>query len=176
MGDEWRELSLGEFVTLQRGHDLPTPRRIKGNIPILGSFGITGWHNEAKAEGPGVTVGRSGASFGVVSYSPVNYWPLNTALYVRDFHGNDPKFSFYFLKSLDFKRYNSGSAQPSLNRNHIHPIPIVIPPLPEQKAIAHILGSLDDKIEINRQMNATLEAMAQALFKSWFVDFDPVID
>lgn len=176
MANDWVKTTLGKFTTLQRGHDLPSATRISGNIPILGSFGITGWHNESKVSGPGVTVGRSGASYGVVSYSEVDYWPLNTALFVKDFHGNHPKFAYYFLKSMDFERYNSGSAVQSLNRNHIHPIEISIPPLPEQKAIAHILGSLDDKIELNRQMNETLEAMAQALFKSWFVDFDPVID
>ncbi|MGP4847078.1 restriction endonuclease subunit S, partial [Marinobacter sp. 1Y8] len=176
MVSDWVKTTLGKFTTLQRGHDLPSATRISGNIPILGSFGITGWHNESKVSGPGVTVGRSGASYGVVSYSEVDYWPLNTALFVKDFHGNHPKFAYYFLKSMDFERYNSGSAVQSLNRNHIHPIEISIPPLPEQKAIAHILGSLDDKIELNRQMNETLEAMAQALFKSWFVDFDPVID
>jgi type I restriction enzyme S subunit len=143
-------------------------------VPILGSFGITGWHDEARAPGPGVTVGRSGASFGVVSYSPGDYWPLNTALYVIDFHGNDPRFAYYFLKQFDFKGYNSGSAQPSLNRNFIHPVPVDVPPIDEQRAIAHILGMLDDKIELNRRMNETLEAMARALFKSWFVDFDPV--
>ena len=176
MVSDWVKTTLGKFTTLQRGHDLPSATRISGNIPILGSFGITGWHNESKVSGPGVTVGRSGASYGVVSYSEVDYWPLNTALFVKDFHENHPKFAYYFLKSMDFERYNSGSAVQSLNRNHIHPIEISIPPLPEQKAIAHILGSLDDKIELNRQMNQTLEAMAQALFKSWFVDFDPVID
>lgn len=176
MASDWVETTLGKFTTLQRGHDLPSATRIAGNIPILGSFGITGWHNESKVSGPGVTVGRSGASYGVVSYSEVDYWPLNTALFVKNFHGNYPKFAYYFLKSMDFERYNSGSAVQSLNRNHIHPIEISIPPFPEQKAIAYILGSLDEKIELNRQMNETLEAMAQALFKSWFVDFDPVID
>lgn len=176
MVGEWASITLGDFISLQRGHDLPEEKRVKGNVPILGSFGITGWHNVAKAKAHGVTIGRSGASFGVVTYSSVDYWPLNTALYVTDFKNNYPKFVFYFLKSIDFTAYNSGSAQPSLNRNHIALIPIKIPPPSEQKAIAHILGSLDDKIELNRQMNATLEAMAQALFKSWFVDFDPVID
>ena len=176
MVPDWQDITLGDFVTLQRGHDLPETQRVEGNIPILGSFGVTGWHNEAKTKGPGVTIGRSGGSFGVVSYSPVDYWPLNTALYVKDFHGNDPKFAYYFLRTIDFKQYNTGSAQPSLNRNHIHPIPIRVPGISEQKSIAHILGTLDNKIELNRQMNATLEAMAQALFKSWFVDFDPVID
>ncbi len=121
-----------------------------------------------------MTVGRSGASFGVVSYSPVDYWPLNTALYVTDFHGNDQRFAYYFLKQFDFRAYNSGSAQPSLNRNFIHPIPVDIPSLPEQCAIAHVLGTLDDKIELNRRMNQTLEEMARAIFQDWFVDFGPV--
>jgi type I restriction enzyme, S subunit len=170
----WTRVPLGDFVTLQRGHDLPDERRRPGNVPILGSFGITGWHDEARAPGPGVTVGRSGASFGVVSYSLCDYWPLNTALYVIDFHGNDPRFAYYFLRHFDFRGYNSGSAQPSLNRNFIHPVPVDVPPPEEQRAIAHILGTLDDKIELNRRMNETLEAMARALFKSWFVDFDPV--
>ena len=173
-GNGWRAMTLGQFVTLQRGHDLPEQERHPGKVPILGSFGITGFHNTACAKGPGVTVGRSGESFGVVNYSPVDYWPLNTALYVKDFHGNDERFAYYFLKTIDFKRYNSGSAQPSLNRNYVHPIPVEIPSFAEQQAIAHILGTLDDKIELNRRMNETLEAMARAIFKSWFVDFDPV--
>lgn len=173
--DAWAELTLGEFVTLQRGHDLPDQDRRHGSVPILGSFGVTGWHDVAKARGPGVTVGRSGASFGVVAYSEEDFWPLNTALYVIDFHGNDERFAYYFLKHLDFSGHNSGSAQPSLNRNHIHPLPVRVPPLAEQRAIARILGALDDKIELNRKMNATLEAMARALFKSWFVH-DPEAD
>jgi type I restriction enzyme S subunit len=171
---EWRNLKLGEVISLQRGHDLPEQDRKPGYVPIYGSFGITGYHSVAKAKGPGVTVGRSGASFGVISYSPVDYWPHNAALYVTDFKGNDEKFIYYFLKQFDFKKYNSGSAIPSLNRNFIYPIETSLPPLVEQKAIAHILGTLDDKIELNRKMNETLEAMARALFKSWFVDFDPV--
>ena len=119
-------------------------------------------------------IGRSGASFGQVHFSKKDFWPHNTGLYVTDFKGNDPLFAFYFLKALDFDRFNSGSAQPSLNRNFIYPIPIRVPKPAEQKAIAAVLGALDDKIELNRRMNATLEAMARALFQSWFVDFDPV--
>ncbi len=176
MGSDWKTLPLESIVTLQRGHDLPTPKRIKGNIPIMGSFGITGWHNEFKSKGPGVTIGRSGGSMGVVNFIDTDYWPLNTALYVKNFMGNDPLFIYLFLSQINFLTYNSGSAQPSLNRNLIYGIELNLPPLHEQKAIAHILGSLDDKIELNRQMNQTLEQMAQALFKSWFVNFDPVID
>ena len=167
-------MTLEEFVSLQRGHDLPDLQRRPGKVPILGSFGITGYHDTPKAKGPGVTIGRSGASFGMVSYSPIDYWPLNTVLYVTDFKGNDEKFVYYFLKSIDFTCFNSGSAQPSLNRNYIYSIMVKIPLLSEQRAIASILGTLDDKIELNRRMNETLEAMARAIFKSWFVDFDPV--
>ncbi|MEW6028357.1 MAG: restriction endonuclease subunit S [Chloroflexota bacterium] len=162
--DNWQETTLGDFVTLQRGHDLPDQERRSGKVPIIGSAGITGYHDTAIAKGPGVTVGRSGASFGVVTYSPVDYWPHNACLYVIDFHGNDERFAYYYLKSLDFSSFNSGSAQPSLNRNFIHPIKIIIPPIPEQRAIAGILGALDDKIELNRRMNRTLESMARAVF------------
>ena len=174
--DSWTRTTLGEFTTLQRGIDLPKPRRRPGTVPIMGSFGVTGWHDEARVQAPGVTVGRSGASFGVVSYSAEDYWPLNTALYVKDFHGNAPRFAYYFLLTFPFKRFNSGSAQPSLNRNFVHPVEIAVPPLPEQRRIAAVLGALDDKIELNRKMNRTLEEMAQAIFKSWFIDFDGVPD
>lgn len=139
----------------------------------MGSFGVTGRHDTAACKGPGVTVGRSGASVGTVAYISEDYWPLNTCLYVRDFHGNDPLFCYYFLKTIDLASHNSGSAQPSLNRNFVHPLPVRFPDPDEQRAIAATLGALDDKIELNRKMNATLEAMARALFRDWFVDFGP---
>ena len=63
---------------------------------------------------------------------------------------------------------------PNLNTTIMSAVPFALPPLAEQKAIAAVLGALDDKIELNRRMNATLEAMARALFQSWFIDFDPV--
>ena len=170
---EWPTRTLGDLVTLQRGIDLPASRRSEGEVPIMGSFGITGYHNEFAMPSPGVTVGRSGASIGVVSYIDRDYWPLNTCLYVKDFHGNNPRFTHYLLSTLDLANYNSGSAQPSLNRNYIHPIPLAFPVRPEQDLIVELLGSLDDKIELNRRMNETLEAMARAIFKDWFVDFGP---
>ena len=174
MAGEWSAIKLGDFVSLQRGHDLPDENRRQGKVPVLGSFGITGWHDEARAHGPGVTIGRSGASIGVVNYCAVDFWPLNTALYVIDFHGNNPRFAYYFLRRFDFATFNSGSAQPSLNRNFIHPIEVRVPPRLEQDRIAELLTALDDKIELNRRTAQTLEAMARALFKSWFVDFDPI--
>jgi type I restriction enzyme S subunit len=174
MAGEWKDITLGDFVILQRGHDLTEPERRPGHVPVIGSAGQNGFHDTALAKGPGIVIGRSGASFGQVHFCANDYWPHNTGLYVIDFKRNDPRFAYYFLKALDFDRYNSGSAQPSLNRNFIYPIPICVPELDEQKTIAKILGTLDDKIELNRRMNATLEAMARVLFQSWFVDFDPV--
>jgi type I restriction enzyme S subunit len=139
----------------------------------MGSFGITGRHNVAACKGPGVTVGRSGASAGTVCYIAEDFWPLNTCLYVKDFKGNDPRFAYYFLKTIDLAGMNSGSAQPSLNRNFVHPVPVRFPDPPEQQAIAAILSALDDKIELNLRMNETQEASARALFRDWFVDFGP---
>ena len=174
MAGEWLNITLGDFVALQRGHDLTEPQRRIGNVPVMGSAGQNGFHDTARAKGPGIVIGRSGASFGQVHYSEDDFWPHNTGLYVTDFKGNDPRFAFYFLKAIDFDRYNSGSAQPSLNRNFIYPIPVCVPKPKEQRAIAHVLGTLDDLIELNRETNEILEEMARALFKSWFVDFDPV--
>ena len=170
---EWPLRTIGDLVTLQRGIDLPEQNRVTGNIPIMGSFGITGRHNVSACKGPGVTVGRSGASAGTVCYIAEDFWPLNTCLYVRDFKGNDVLFTYHFLKTIDLAGMNSGSAQPSLNRNFVHPMPVRFPELREQRTIAAILSALDDKIELNRRMNETLEASARALFRDWFVDFGP---
>jgi len=173
MAGEWRHMTLGDAIELKRGYDLPSRDRRDGPFPIVSSSGISGRHSEAKAKAPGVVIGRYG-TLGEVHYITEDYWPLNTALYVRDFKGNDPRFVSYFLRSLDFTAYSDKAAVPGLNRNDLHTAQVSLPELPEQRAIAHILGTLDDKIELNRRMSETLEAMARALFKSWFVDFDPV--
>ena len=174
MTDKWRDTMLGDVVTLQRGFDLPTTERKPGDYPVIASTGPVGTHDEAMVQGPGVVLGRSG-SLGGGQFIKMDFWPLNTTLWVKDFKGNDPRFCYYLLRSLDLAQFNAGSGVPTLNRNHVHPLPVTVPPLPEQRAIAHILSTLDDKIELNRRTNETLEAMARALFKSWFVDFDPVL-
>ncbi len=172
--DGWRETTLGNVITLKRGYDLPQRERRAGSVPLVSSSGITDYHSESKVFGPGVVTGRYG-TLGQVFFISDDFWPLNTALYVRDFKGNDPRFISYFLRSLDFSACSDKAAVPGLNRNHLHEEAVRIPAsIDEQRAIAHILGTLDDKIELNRRMNATLEAMARALFRSWFVDFDPV--
>ncbi len=170
----WRECELGEVIELKRGYDLPKQRRLSGAFPVVSSSGPTDFHSESKVRGPGVVTGRYG-TLGRVYFVREDFWPLNTALYVRDFRGNDPRFISYFLSQLDFAAYSDKAAVPGLNRNHLHREAVRFPAtVGEQRAIAHILGTLDDKIELNRRMNETLEAMARALFKSWFVDFDPV--
>ena len=170
----WRETSLGEVIELKRGYDLPQRKRTLGDIPLVSSSGVTYYHTEAKVRGPGVVTGRYG-TLGEVFFVPSDFWPLNTTLYVRDFKGNDPRFISYFLRGLDFSAYSDKAAVPGLNRNHLHRAVVRYPSdIAEQRAIAHVLGTLDDKIELNRRMCETLEAMARAIFQSWFVDFEPV--
>ena len=170
---DWTTTTLGQVIELKRGYDLPSRDRRDGPYPIVSSPGVSGCHAEAKAKAPGVVIGRYG-TLGEVHYITQDYWPLNTSLYVRDFKGNDPRFISYFLRSLDFGAYSDKAAVPGLNRNDLHTAVVRVPAVAEQRVIAHILGTLDDKIELNRQMNETLESIARTLFKSWFVDFDPV--
>ncbi|MGY0638982.1 MAG: restriction endonuclease subunit S, partial [Paraglaciecola chathamensis] len=176
MGSEWLHQTLGDLIELKRGYDLPKRLREEGLAPIISSSGISDYHSQSKIKSPGVITGRYG-TIGEVFYSDIDFWPLNTTLYVRDFKGNDPKFIYYFLKTIPFQQYNDKAAVPGLNRNHLHMAEVVSPTdIKEQRHIAHILSALDNKIQLNRQTNQTLEQMAQGLFKSWFVDFDPVID
>ena len=170
---EWREGTLGGVIEFKRGYDLPQRDRIPGSVPLVSSSGVTDFHAEAKVKGPGVVTGRYG-TLGEVFFIPEDFWPLNTALYVRDFKGNDPRFISYFLRSLDFSAYSDKAAVPGLNRNHLHEATVRYPTdIGQQRAIAHVLGTLDDKIELNRRMNQTLEEMARAIFQDWFVDFGP---
>ncbi|MBO4639091.1 MAG: restriction endonuclease subunit S [Treponema sp.] len=169
---EWKECKLGDFIELHRGYDLTKNSIIPGNYPVVCSTSIMGYHNEYKVKAPGVVIGRSG-TLGEVQYIDIDFWPHNTSLYVSDFKGNNPKFVKYFLQKFGTGNVGSGSAVPTLNRNHIQSLTITIPPLETQKKIAKILSSLDDKIENNNKINTNLEQQAQALFKSWFIDFDP---
>ncbi len=169
MTNKWRNCELQDVITLQRGHDLPKSKMQDGKIPVAGSNGIIGFHNQSTTHAPGVTIGRSG-NLGNAYFYKEDFWAHNTTLYVKDFKGNNEAFIYYFLKALDFSRLNAGSAVPTLNRNHIHPIPVNIPPFPEQRAIAGILSSLDDKIDLLHRQNETLEALAQTLFRQWFIE------
>jgi type I restriction enzyme S subunit len=150
----WRRMTLGEFVSIQRGHDLTESQREKGSIPVIGGGGVNGLHNAANVIGPGVVLGRSGAGFGTAFYCATDFWAHNTGLFVTNFHGNDPKFVFYKLDHIDFRPYNSGGAQPSLNRNFIYPIEIIVPAPPEQRKITQTIEMWDRAIDLTERLIA----------------------
>jgi len=169
--EDWGEKFLGDCIELVYGEGLPKRKRINGNIPVYGSNGIIGFHDKFLVEGPGIIVGRKG-SVGEVAFSKNNYWPIDTTYYVRMKGDNDILFWYYFLRTLNLSQMNTHSAVPGLNRDLVYEIVRSIPPFLEQRAIAKIFSDLDEKIEFNRQMNRTLESIAQAIFKHWFIDFE----
>src|SRR5688572_15825116 len=111
MPDGWRECKLGDVIQLKRGCDLPNAERRPGPVPIISSSGQSGWHDEAKAKGPGVVTGRYG-TIGEVFFIRQDFWPLNTTLYVRDFKGSDERFISYLLRFLNFQSFNDKSSVP----------------------------------------------------------------
>lgn len=145
---DWVTRPLSQFVSLQRGFDLPMHARVPGSVPVLSSGGVNGSHNEAKVDGDNFVIGRA-TNIGRPTWSSVPFWPLNTTLFVKDFLGNFPKFCFYWFLATDLSGFDSGSVQPMLNRNYIANIPVAIPSFVEQRRIAGVLGALDDKIESN---------------------------
>jgi type I restriction enzyme, S subunit len=157
----WRRCRLGDVVELQRGFDLPERLRKDGDVPIVTSSGINGFHSTPKVSGPGVVTGRYG-SIGQVFYIDRSYWPLNTALWVKDFKGSDPRFIYYWLQLVDFESVSAKSAVPGINRNDLHEFEAVVPHLEEQRRIAGVLSALDDKIEHNRLVVARLAELMQA--------------
>jgi type I restriction enzyme S subunit len=175
MSSEWITTTIGEQATLQRGFDITKATQQSGSIPVISSGGTNSFHNTAMAKGPGVILGRKGV-VGSVYFVEEDYWAHDTTLWVKDFHGNDERFTYYFFlsKAKNLAALDVGTANPTLNRNHVHPIKVQWPKISEQQEIAAFLGTLDDRITLLRETNTTLEAIAQAQFKSWFVDFDPV--
>lgn len=159
---DWITGELGEFVTLKRGYDLPQQKRQEGSVPIFSSSGITGTHFEAMVKGPGVITGRYG-TIGEVYFSTEDFWPLNTTLYVEDFHGNDEEFIYYFLKTLEWSKFASASAVPGINRNIVHREIVRLPDPRTQKRIAAILTLFDEKMGLNNKINDHLQQQAATL-------------
>jgi type I restriction enzyme, S subunit len=124
--EEWIRVPFDQALTLQRGFDLPTQARQDGDIPIYGSTGIVGFHSLAKVSGPGVITGRSG-TLGTVHYVMEDYWPLNTALWVKEFKMVSPLFALFLLRELDLKQFNGGVSVPTLDRKTIHKLDILVP-------------------------------------------------
>ncbi|MGB2928591.1 MAG: restriction endonuclease subunit S [Desulfobacterales bacterium] len=159
--ESWEIKKFGEFATLHRGYDLPIQDRKKGKVPIVGSNGICGYHNQSKIKGPGVVTGRSG-SIGMSYYINDDYWPLNTGLYVENFHNNVPLYNHYFFQFFNFKKYSSGVSVPTLNRNLVHAAFIAVPLIKEQNDIASVFKTIDDKIEVH----STKKSALQDIFKT----------
>lgn len=166
----WKTCKLGEVCVLQRGHDLPRSAMHGGIIPVVGSQGIIGYHDcpTANAPCPGVTLGRSG-SLGHPRLWAEPCWIHNTALYVKDFCGNDPRFVCYLLGLINYETFNGGGAVPTLNRNVLHQLSVSLPTLSEQERIAGVLGAYDDLIAVNVRRMALLEEAAYRLYRERFV-------
>ena len=164
LSDDWKIKRLGEVAELQRGFDLPNSKRIDGNIPIISSSGVTGFHNDFKSTAPGVVTGRYG-SIGEVFYIEENYWPLNTSLWVKDFHGNFPKFIYYLLKNFDFSKFSDKTGVPGVNRNDLHSVKVPVPPIKEQKKIAEILSTWDKAIETTEKLLINSQQQKKALMQ-----------
>jgi len=123
---------------------------------------VTSYHNEFKANGPGVVIGRKG-TLGSVHFSESDHWPHDATLWSKDLRGNNPRFVYYYLHALDFKRFDVGNSNPTLNRNHIHDLSVLIPPLGIQERIADLLSASNDLIENNRRRIPLLEEAARIL-------------
>lgn len=164
----WRQCRLGDVLTLKRGHDLPGDARKEGEIPVVSSSGITGYHSEAKAQPPGVVTGRYG-TLGEVFYLEEPYWPLNTALYVVDFKGTHPKFACYFLRDVLRDYQSDKAAVPGVDRNVLHEMSVRVPDPSIQAEIAGLLSAYDDLLENNARRIRLLEDSARLLYEEWFI-------
>lgn len=165
----WPLVPLKNVATLKRGYDLPVDARKEGAVPIYAANGKNGAHDEVKTKGPGVITGRSG-TIGKVHYCEEGFWPLNTALYVMDFHGNHPRWVYYMLSNFKLERFSEGAGVPTLNRNLVHDELIPLPPLPEQKRIAGILDKADAILRKRQQAIQLADDFLRAVFLDMFGD------
>ena len=170
--DEWETTSWGDLATLEYGKSLRGYESSEGPYRVYGTNGPIGWCNEPLCFHPNVIIGRKGAYRGV-HYSATPFFVIDTAFYLRPKVEIDTRWAYYQLLTQDINGMDSGSAIPSTSREDFYGLPVKVPSLAEQRAIAHVLGTLDDKIELNRRMNRTLEEMARAIFQDWFVEFGP---
>ena len=151
----WEMGRLDDVMVLQRGFDLPKAERAEGPVPICAATGIAGFHDTAKVQAPGVVTGRSG-SIGEVAYVQEDFWPLNTALWVKDFPRSEPLYAYFLLSSLDLEQFNSGAAVPTLNRNDIHGLNALIPPRSLQHHFQQVAGALLSQARTHSLQNENL--------------------
>lgn len=172
MPDHWEETTWGQAVELKYGKAIRGYQDANEAYPVFGTNGQVGTHSQFLAEGPGVILGRKGAYRGV-HYSKQPFFVIDTAYYVDPKQELDMRWLYYAMQHYKIGQIDDGSPIPSTTRAAVYTSEFKRPPIDEQRDIAACLGSLDDKIELNRRMNETLEEMARALFRDWFVDFGP---
>lgn len=168
MTSDWNEIPFGEFATLQRGADLPIQHRRSGEYPVLASNGVVGFHEVPFTSGPGVVTGRSG-TIGKPTFIDASYWPLNTVLWVSDFHDNNPRFVYYFFHFFDFRAYATGTSVPTLNRNFVHSVLIKVPPTSEQQKIAAVLWKVQCAIVVEEKLIETARELKQSAMSQLFM-------
>lgn len=181
MASEWRTTSLGDLTVNHDGKRKPVKEsdRRPGPYPYYGASGIVDYVDGYLFDGDYLLVAEDGENLRT-RQTPIAFmargksWVNNHAHIVTGNDNADTRFLMYAIQGTDISGYLTGAVMPKLTQGNLNKIEIECPPIEEQRAIAHILGTLDDKIELNRQQNDTLEAMARALFKAWFVDFEPV--
>lgn len=166
---EWKTYKLSELAMIKNGKSRPSE---KGIIPVYGGNGILEYTNKHNTENETIIIGRVGAYCGSVFYENKPLWISDNAMFTNSKETTNSKFLYYLLKEKNLNKYAQGSSHPLLTQGFLNDLEITVPDLATQTQIAQILTSLDDKIELNLQMNQTLEAMAQALFKEWFVNFN----
>ena len=165
---EWKEYKLGEVISFGNGKERP---KEKGDIPVYGGNGILDYTNKYNYEGETIVLGRVGAYCGSVYYSNTPIWVSDNALVAKPKEGHNTKFFYYYLTHIKLNDYAEGSSHPLITQTLLNSIDIRIPINEiEQCKIASILTSMDDKIDLLRRENATLEAMAETLFRQWFVE------
>ncbi|MBF0118143.1 MAG: restriction endonuclease subunit S [Desulfobacterales bacterium] len=165
---EWKECKLGDFISFGNGKSRP---QNDGIIPIYGGNGILGYCNQYNYQDETIIIGRVGAYCGSVFYENKPIWVSDNALSAKPKERNNTKFLFYFLKNLELNQFAEGSSHPLVTQTLLNSIDVEIPgKVTEQQAIASVLSSLDDKIDLLHRQNKTLEAMAETLFRQWFVE------
>jgi type I restriction enzyme S subunit len=171
----WPLVRADTLVELQYGKALPEEQRNKGRVPVYGTNGRCGWHDQALRPGPGIILGRKGMGPLGVEWCPGDYWVIDTAYSVKPLIPDiDLHFFYYLIKYVGLNHLKDGTSNPSLTRNSFGAQVLPLPPLAEQVLISTTLARLDRKIDVNQRIAETLEQVVRQLFKSWFVDFDPV--
>lgn len=151
-----------ELCVLQRGFDLPDSAMQPGDVPVIASTSIKGFHNIAKVSPPVVTTGRSG-SLGTVLLTNQPAWPLNTALYVKSFKGNSPYLVYFTLMNLHLENFNAGAGVPTLNRNHLSGIRIALPSQAAQTRFDELVGPMVRSTDLLRDASDRLQKQRDAL-------------